>query len=309
MRSCKSIIKGLHFGIMTAVLISLALTASASMGSIYKKDTKALKIRDNSFEVALSVLTPKVKVEEPISFAVRGNQPFYLYLFTVSKDSNKAYMILPNRLQQHNVYQANVRYVVPGKKLEFYSDRPGIEEVVMVATTKRIEVNRKAFKEKGRFLEGSRKAVDSEVKDLKIRAGKIDSRMVKQLVKIQVTENNGPLPAAVQSSQAVPFVGCNKNRFQAGEQMQIRVGADRAGYISLYRRARNGHLNLLREVSVDGHAFQRISVEAVLPAGEKTFIATWSKKKGDTLKGVEKGLRLTDSSEKEFAPFIYNVYP
>ncbi len=275
------------------VAVSLATAASI------EKQLKALKIEDKEFDVNLEVLAPTVNVGQPMSFAIKANQEFYLYLFVID-DNDKGYMILPNKLQQYNSYQAGERYMVPEKALQFYSNHPGTEEVIMIAATKKLELTKGRFQTSGRFMAGSRDMIDKEVKALHSRASEMDSRIVARRISIQVDGNTT-------TGVALPFVSCNKTRFHIGERMLIRVGADKAGFITLFNRGKNGRIRRIEEVRVDGKTFQRISTEAMGPVGTSTLIAVWSAEKDVSQDVVDEGIRLSESGTEEFSTFAYTL--
>ncbi|PID74930.1 MAG: hypothetical protein CSB28_00625 [Desulfobacterales bacterium] len=284
---------------LAVLFIIFCATVSLATAASIEKQLNALKIEDKEFDVNLEVLAPTVNVGQPMSFAIKANKEFYLYLFVID-DNDKGYMILPNKLQQYSIYQADERYVVPEETLRFYSNHPGTEEVIMIAATKKLELTRDCFQTSGKFMAGSRDKINKEVKALHSRASKMDCRIVTRRIFIQVDGNTT-------TGVALPFVSCNKTHFHIGERMFIRVGADKAGFITLFNRGKNGRIRRIEEVKVDGENFQRISTEALGPVGTSTLIAVWSAEKDVSQEVVDEGIRLSESGTEEFSTFAYTL--
>ena len=91
---------------------------------------------------------------ETIRFKVKGNKPFYLLLFNIDPSSGKGIAILPNRYQGKGSlkYPAGATYAVPNKNLRFYSDRPGTERIIMIASTRFIDPDKLLKKTRSKAL-------------------------------------------------------------------------------------------------------------------------------------------------------------
>lgn len=76
---------------------------------------------------------------EPITIQLKLKRDAYIYFWTVSHDG-KGYLILPNNFESFNTYKKDNLYVVPEKSADynFVSDRPGVEQVYVLATDKKI---------------------------------------------------------------------------------------------------------------------------------------------------------------------------
>lgn len=108
---------------------------------------KAIGVRsaqNSDFSVQLKTDKSSYRANEAIHFKVKGSRTFFLYLFNYIKDTRQAVAILPNRYQtDKNIkYSANNWYPVPNKNIEFFSDRSGKERVIMIASTKYLDVNK-----------------------------------------------------------------------------------------------------------------------------------------------------------------------
>lgn len=84
------------------------------------------------------------RVNEPIRLQVKGNKTFHLYLFNIDPVSKRGLSILPNRYQGADriKYKGGVWHAVPNANLQFYSDRPGNERIVLLASEKHLDVDR-----------------------------------------------------------------------------------------------------------------------------------------------------------------------
>ncbi len=101
--------------------------------------------RGGDLDVAIRTEQSRYGVEDPIRFEVKGNKPFYLYLFNVDPRTQRAVSILPNQRQGKGEvkYPGDRRWrKVPNPGLEFYSDRAGTERVVMVASERYLDVDK-----------------------------------------------------------------------------------------------------------------------------------------------------------------------
>lgn len=101
-------------------------------------------VPSGAFQAKLRTESSQYRVGERIRFRVRGNQPFFLYLLNVDPATGRAVTILPNRYQGKDriKYPAGQWNLVPNPQLEFYSDRPGVERIIMVASTRYLDVQR-----------------------------------------------------------------------------------------------------------------------------------------------------------------------
>ena len=74
-------------------------------------EAKAIRVDSPENEPLKVVLEPtedSFRVDEPIRFKIRGNKDFFLYLFSIDKETEQATLILPSKEgQKHNKYPAN----------------------------------------------------------------------------------------------------------------------------------------------------------------------------------------------------------
>lgn len=142
----KQLTKTSRFILMVSLTLSSAYAYSGALEEVPNNEKRiGVRAAQNSeFSVKLKTAQSSYKVNEAISFKVKGSHTFYLYLFNHIKSSNQAVAILPNKYQtSKNIkYKANQWQKVLNKKLEFYSDRAGKERIIMVASKKYLDVNK-----------------------------------------------------------------------------------------------------------------------------------------------------------------------
>ena len=140
------------------LVFALLIPALAFCGSLEEvpANEKQIGVRSASgdFSVAIKTVKSNYKANEAIQFKVKGSETFYLYLFNYIKESKQAVSILPNKFQTVNniKYTANKWHTAPNSNLEFYSDRPGKERVIMIASKKYIDVKKLLNKNKTKSL-------------------------------------------------------------------------------------------------------------------------------------------------------------
>ncbi len=156
---------------LAILALSLPLTgfAQSALEEVDSQD-KLVRIRPAnsstsstpSSEMAVQLVTEKssYRVDEAIHFKVKSDRPIFLYLFNVDARSGQALSILPNRLQNNREIKYagdNQWHLVPNPGLEFFSDRPGVERIIMVASERYLDVGKlksfSASKSVGDFFE------------------------------------------------------------------------------------------------------------------------------------------------------------
>ena len=125
------------------------------------------------------------RVNDPISFSIKGNKTFFLYLFSIS-ERGEAVMLIPGPQQEGNKYQGNRTYRVPNAGSELFADRPGRERMVLVASTKWLDPGTNRYKSKGGFYTASADVADATVKALRISSRQQQASHVTQEVYVDV---------------------------------------------------------------------------------------------------------------------------
>lgn len=123
--------------------------------------------QQGDLQIELRADKPSYRVNEAISFSIKGNKTFYLYLFSIS-EKGEAIMLIPGPEQKGNKYNGNKSYRVPNPGHDFFADRPGRERIVLVASTKWLDPGTKQYKSKGGFYTASAEVAESTVKGLRI---------------------------------------------------------------------------------------------------------------------------------------------
>lgn len=293
---------------VTAVVAISCFAASAFAGIRMGSNSSSMPL-----EVSFKVVKPIVNVGDRVRFKVKGNKQFYLYLFTIS-DSGQAHVILPNKLQQYNIYKPGLDYIVPEKDLEFYADAPGTEEVIMVATTKKLTVNTHRFKEAGQFYSASKEVVQAEVKELKVRSHKVKAQQV--ATNLRFTVVGRPQVTSEPPAEALPVVtevSCDRSVYHDGENVIINYGADVSGYIYLWYRDGNNMPNFLKKEYVEGGHSKQLTAIAEAPYGKHTLYAVWSADGEAASKDLfdknitAKGLSLQPDSDGQSANYSFTI--
>jgi len=132
----------------------LALNPTLSQANAFEPvlNDKLIKVRPrlastaNTLQVEIKTEKTSYKVNEKIRFQIKSNQDVYVYMFNLDPKTEESIVILPNKYQtKHRIkYPGNNQWqLLPNKKLEFYADRAGIERIVIVASPKYIDLDKK----------------------------------------------------------------------------------------------------------------------------------------------------------------------
>lgn len=133
------LIGGLYFSSLDAALAAVS-------GEV---DSKAIRLRDNapaaaptgSLTLSVHPVKTQFKVGESMSFKVKGNADYYLYVFNIDESTGESVVLIPNKKTKTNQMKKNQTYTVPGT-VEFYSDTAGYEKVVFVASREKIDLEK-----------------------------------------------------------------------------------------------------------------------------------------------------------------------
>jgi len=139
-----------------AAFLALAFMPVLSQAEAFEpveSGDKLVKIRPAGRAGQTGALKVAVKTEkneyhpnEKIRFQVKTNKPAFIYMFNIDPKTGKALLILPNRLQTKNQIKYpgdNQWHLLPNQSLEFYADRPGIERIIMIASERYIDIEKK----------------------------------------------------------------------------------------------------------------------------------------------------------------------
>ncbi len=331
------------------LLLVLAVSfASTSFALFVPGKDKTIRVRPNTNAGNLLVDVQPIKksfwVNEPIRLRSKGNKPYYLYLFNVDPQTGKSIMIVPNRLQPNNYY-GQQRYIVPNRDIEFFSDRPGQEKMIMVASTKALKVDFDRYQPLGHFVAGKSAAFE---KSLGVRFtdpyGQKDSaNLVVKTFDIFIAGERHPIeqpivsntiptedpsffsqlfsasrpPGVSNSGDPVAFISSANNEYIEGEQFKIIFGANQKGYVHLYTIDPDGAYDFLKIVPVDGKGIQSLIIQAAPPYGRHTLVALYDQNDvinhqgiGEISLNLDKSMFVVNQSKRAIAihPIMIKPY-
>lgn len=306
---------------------------------------KAVEVRDASTGLQVSIEPAKssFRVGEPLQFRVQGNRRFHLYVYTIDPQTKRAVLVLPNARQKSAVYEPGKAQSVPGRNIEFVSDRPGTEKFVVLASAQPIDIKIEEFTKDGDFWTVDNEEWESqlEAKGIRIRdpdpspapgagggregggnAGggsggraRNEGVVMRQLAVRIVEESRSAAPPASDDVTTAVFVSTARERYSTGDRVGIVYGADHEGWVRLYTVEPDGTRALLTTQKVDGRTLRRAIAKAESPAGRHALVAIYSPTEDfddARLPGSGKEL-VADNADKALtlesdgAPVPYNV--
>lgn len=289
------------------LLLSILIVSftSPSFALLIPGQNKTIGIRtSNTLTVDMQPIKTSFWVNEKIRLRSKGNKPYYLYLFNVDPKTGEAIMILPNKLQPNNYY-GHQGYIVPSREIEFYSDRPGQEQIIMVASTKMLNVDLGSYKSIGNFVTGKSATFEKSLgirftapkpkkanPDLLVKTFDITIEGERQTSGQPFEENRQASEQSFFSqlfsssnnlanqatSDPVAFISSANNEYIDGEQFKLVFGANQKGYVHLYSIDPYGAYDLLKIVPVNGNDIQSLTIQASPPYGRHTLVALFDDK-------------------------------
>lgn len=296
---------------------TLLLTALLSAGTAHADEDKGIRVREGgsgaeagNATVTIESAKSEYKVDEPIRFRVKATKPMYVYVYTVDADTGNALMLMPSRKLKENRIEANRSVMVPAKAVDFYADKPGKEKVVVIASTKKLDVDPMKMKAMGDFgaeesdeLESEFESKGIRVRDASLAGSSANGAVVKSF-DLKIVAKDGR--AASSAGGATVFLGTDRSSYVAGDTVNIKYSADKAGWLHVYAVDATGAYSLLARDSVKpGQTVTRKAI-AEEPAGRQALVAVHTKGKEDdesavgriadeiASKGDPKALRLAD---------------
>jgi len=82
------------------------------------------------------------RVGEPIRFRVWANQDFFLYIISLDESGRPLELLYPNVHEGGFRFTGRMTHTLPDRSWEFFADEPGVERIVAVASTTRVDLNR-----------------------------------------------------------------------------------------------------------------------------------------------------------------------
>ncbi len=309
-------------------LLAVSVTTPAAAGLKPKQD-KLIRARTSTRPLAVNITPIKSQfaVDEKIRLRSQGNKPYYLYLFNVDPQTGQAIMILPNKLQPNNYY-GQQGYVVPNRDVEFFSDREGQEQMIMVASSKALKVGLENYKSVGDFITGQSAKFEKSLgirfnapkqtnPDLVVKTFNIKisgkSQTVEPSFLNSLIGGQPATPVAVDNHASVAFVSTAYNEYTAGEQFNLIFGANQKGYVHLYAIDPFGAYDLLTVAAVDGKGIQTLKIQATAPYGRYSLVALFKTHKEADYKSLEdivlnadKSLYVVKASKRALA--MHSIY-
>ena len=308
-------------GVIGGLVVSLSLGGGAWVAAQEASDAKQIRVTTpaSTPEVDFTATKAVYEVDEPIIFRITPKSEAYLYLFSLSDDQEPAVMLFPNDFESAGKTRANTEVTIPAKSV-FKSDRPGVEKVVLVASTDKLNVPTAAKAAGAAFA-----PVENDwMKAIRVESRQPASRLVK-LLNVPITAKPAP-PVSPQSraasppspSQASVLIGTDKMAYQASEPVRITYAATAKGYVALYAVDPQQQISLLKAaLPVKPGQTYDLQAEATSPTGEHAVAAVFRETdstagdeafvrgllgQGQQKTSVQKGLRLVEE------PAAYGVH-
>lgn len=281
-------------GAVSTLTLSLLLgampLASGALAAEPATDATPMGMRVSTKpEAALAVDIEPVRerydVDEPIRFRVRGETPFYVYLYSLDNENGESTLIFPNHWEQDNYYPGGRSYLIPNRDAEFYGERPGTERVVMVASRRPLEMSRAQLESEEQvalkpaefdgLLSAQGIRVEHDDHD-RVRDGRTDDTLVKQIALEVVGE---PLKSRTPDAAPTALIGTAREEYRVGESFDVFFGADHDGWIHLYAVEPGGAYDRLVREEVRASALKSVAFRAEAPYGPHKLIAIYSPEK------------------------------
>ena len=277
--------------------------------------------------VSLEPVQDSFGVDEPIRFRIRGNKTFFLYLYSVDKDTDEVTLLLPTQEgQRHNKYPANRTRMVPNEgQAEFLADEPGRERLLMVASTRYLPVKSRWYRKGSDYYVGSTAELNQEFAGKNIRVeGPDRTRNDNVLVRTVMVRIAGR-PVADRPAEPANHVWLttrgNRTDYDIGDRIEALFGAGQDGWIHLYVVEPNGRYTRLKSYPVREDQTYTAKAVASDPAGRHALVAVYTEDDqptralaadGDTkalslLDTVPKGVDLIEDKPKPMAVYRFRI--
>lgn len=242
--------------------------------------SEAITVRpygQKNFEVDFKPVKKVYNTGEQIRFKISANKTFYVYLFNINMNENTGYILFPNILQ-YNKYIANRQYSIPQKNVVFYSENPGIEKIIMLASTTELNIAVNRYKKKGNFFTCKGDILEKHIRRLYLQpAAKNEQKVIKEIYLEIIDKNQSDELYNDLKGHAAVFVSSHRQVYHAGEIIKITFGADKRGTVYLFNIHPYGKRVILKKQIVSGKNFYQIKIRASLPQGKYTLVALYDK--------------------------------
>lgn len=265
--------------------VTRAEAVVANALGLSSKGMEVVSDRGETLSVEIEPLRQHYEVDEPIRFRVRGDSAFYIYLFSIDAETGETALIFPNNYERDNHYPSRRWYLIPNRDAEFYSDAPGTEEVMMVASREPLDDPEAVADGEGR---PSKLAAELEraleQRGLRIerddRGRWLDTGGEDVLLKrLELTITGDEQPSRRVSEAATALIGTAHDTYYAGERFEVTFGATADGWVHLYLLEPGGAVERLEREAVEANRIQSKSVRAAAPYGLHTLVAVYTPEK------------------------------
>jgi len=136
------------------------------------------------FRLEVSGVRARYRVGDSISFQIRGSKTFFLWAYTHA-NRGEAVLLVPSRSQPGNKYPGGRTFRLPNPGLHFYADDPGAHQIVLVASTRWLDIEnwlRRHARVHDEYWVADIQALEAEMQSKGVRIGKpgTDSRPPQQ---------------------------------------------------------------------------------------------------------------------------------
>lgn len=169
--------------ILRKIILTLALTMVVAPAITAHSAEKRKDIRveegdqsDDTDKLNVNFKATKnvFSVDEPITFKIKSNKPVYVYVFAMNENEQKAVQIFPNKFDKANLLKPGKTVTMPSKKSVFISDTAGTEQLILIASEKKLKLQHSEPAE-GSFYDMDWKGLDSTVKAIRVESGDNES--------------------------------------------------------------------------------------------------------------------------------------
>jgi hypothetical protein len=259
---------------MLTVLITATLSAE-NRPKDFQIQTKAGK--SGLLEMQFKSNKNTYRVGEPITFDIQASKAAYVYLYSMKGDD--VTLVFPNRFDTGNRVAANTSMNFPVQS-QFKADRPGIESVILVASTEKLSL-------------GSEKSISDIVSKLFFgkMAGSIEdvqmesmSQMNRCIVikEVLIQGKDGspaqkrlPQPDAGVEEPVSVLLSTSKPVYGLDESMIISYAADADGFVGLYAVNPEGEIAQLKVAPVEKGKIYRLKAVTEKPAGQHMLVGMY----------------------------------
>lgn len=321
-----TVILGSNFTRFAAFLGAMALVACWSILFSHKAAAaegtglKTLSIRKalDPLKIEFEPIRPSFKAGEPVRFRIKGNKDFFLYLFSINREQRRAVRLIPSSMQSGNKYKAERTFLVPNPNISFYAEKPGTEQVVMVASTRYLNLSADGYEKSGDFFTTTPEFADHRIKSLRFPTARKKEQPVVKELSLRITgkprTKTVPRPLAIREGP-MAFISCDREAYRLEDRVRVAFGADRPGWIYVYLLEPGGKSALFKKQAVSGKKVYHMTAKAKSPTGHHTLMAVFSESAELDSKNIpvpetgfqSKGLSLVSPEQPPYAVYRFHI--